>query len=565
VICKVKLMGGFEVMVDGRPVPDRAWRHRRAAELVKILALTYAHRLHREVVMDTLWPDLEPDAAGANLRKAVHFARRALGSEGSLATATEMIELSPTGELSVDAARFDIEARAALGSNDPEALQAVAEQYAGELLPEDRYAAWANEPRERLRSLAVQVLKAASRWERVLDIDPADEDAHRSLMQEALDAGDRTSVIRQFERLRERLRTDLGMGPDQASVELYEKALAMEGMEPPSPSERARSLLAWGLVHLNTGEFDEAERSAEQARTLAIDAGLGREIGEASALLGIVANMRGRWKDLFRAEFEASVRRSPEIAAYVFDAHLCLAEFCLCGPGGHEEIVAYARELQDVAEGFGSVQGHALAELLLGEADLFSDRLKTAEAHLTNAMKLHERARAPSGQAIAMQRLAESALAQGQRWRARRLLERALRLAQESPLAPHLLVRMHGGLVDAAADVDGALHAVEVGDAALAGDVVCPPCSMGFHVAAAMALARSGRMDQARKRLDEAERLAGMWPGGPWHAAVWEARGVLRKAEGDGDQAAALFKEAAERFAIVGRPRDEARCRAAAV
>jgi hypothetical protein len=24
-----------------------------------------------------------------------------------------------------------------------------------------------------------------------------------------------------------------------------------------------------------------------------------------------------------------------------------------------------------------------------------------------------------------------------------------------------------------------------------------------------------------------------MWPGGAWHAALWEARGVLRQAEGD--------------------------------
>jgi hypothetical protein len=55
-----------------------------------------------------------------------------------------------------------------------------------------------------------------------------------------------------------------------------------------------------------------------------------------------------------------------------------------------------------------------------------------------------------------------------------------------------------------------------------------------------------------------------MWQGGPWLAAVWEARGVLRQAEGDRVQAAALFKEAAERFAQARWPVDEARCRAEA-
>ena len=33
------------------------------------------------------------------------------------------------------------------------------------------------------------------------------------------------------------------------------------------------------------------------------------------------------------------------------------------------------------------------------------------------------------------------------------------------------------------------------------------------------------RLEQARHQLEEAERIAGMWQGGPWLAAVWEARG----------------------------------------
>jgi hypothetical protein len=55
-----------------------------------------------------------------------------------------------------------------------------------------------------------------------------------------------------------------------------------------------------------------------------------------------------------------------------------------------------------------------------------------------------------------------------------------------------------------------------------------------------------------------------MWQSGPWLAAVWEARGVLRQTEGDRVQAAALFKEAAQQFARARWPVDEARCRAEA-
>jgi hypothetical protein len=54
-----------------------------------------------------------------------------------------------------------------------------------------------------------------------------------------------------------------------------------------------------------------------------------------------------------------------------------------------------------------------------------------------------------------------------------------------------------------------------------------------------------------------------MWQGGPWQAAVWEARAALRLAAGDRGQAAALLREAANLFAECGRPLDEARCVAA--
>src|SRR6516162_8587082 len=55
---EIGLLGRFVVRVDGQPVPASAWRHKRAAELVKILALADPHRLHCEQVMDLLWPDL---------------------------------------------------------------------------------------------------------------------------------------------------------------------------------------------------------------------------------------------------------------------------------------------------------------------------------------------------------------------------------------------------------------------------------------------------------------------------------------------------------------------------
>jgi len=86
---------------------------------------------------------------------------------------------------------------------------------------------------------------------------------------------------------------------------------------------------------------------------------------------------------------------------------------------------------------------------------------------------------------------------------------------------------------------------------------------MGFHVAAAIGSARVRDLERARRHLDACERIAGLWRGGPWAAAVWETRGALRLAEGHPAQAAALYREAADMFAELSRPLDAARCLAA--
>ena len=557
--CTIYVLGGFRVEVDDRAIADDAWRHRRGADLVKLLALAPGHHLHREQVMDALWPELTPDAAAANLRKAVHFARRALGWDDAVETEAGMVALWPAGTLAVDLDRFE---EAAARASSADASSSAVELYGGEVLPEDLYASWSTAARERARLSYARLLRRAGKWERLLEVDRADEEAHRALMRDSLEAGNRQAAIRQFERLRNALREELGVSPDAVSVELYEQVLAMEGQEPPTPQERARALLAWGLVHWNRKDLREAERTAEEARELAIEARLGRELGEASALLGLVAHAQGKWRDRFRAEFVDSMGRAPELASFIFDAHLCFAEFSLYGPAGHADVIPFAHELREIAERAGSTQGRALTRLMLGEVEMLSGNLDDAERELTEAVGLHSAAGSASGESLSLQRLAEASLARRQRSRAGRLLAKARKLADRSELVSHLRVRVFGALVHGAADPTRALAVVGEAEAALGGEV-CEPCSMGFRVAAATASARAGDTERAKRYLDDAERIAGMWQGGPWLAAVWEARGELRLAKGEGAQAAALFREAADGFASVGRTLDEERCRAA--
>ena len=563
--CDIRLLGGFEVTAEGREVTVDAWRTRRAADLVKLLALQPDHRMHREQIMDALWTDLRADAAGANFRKAVHYARRALGSETSIKSEAGMVALWPGGELRVDFDRFLRAADAALARGDSDACSAALTNYRGELLPTDRYEGWTDEARERARSRYAALLKGAGEWERVLELDPTDEEAHRALMRMYLESGRRREAIRQFERLRDALREHIGVGPDPITVELYETVLGMEGAEPPSPSERTYALLANGLLAWSRRDLAEAERFAREARTLSQHAELRHELGEASTLLALIAYARGTWHELFREEFIQSLQQPAELEMAVFDAHLCFQEFYLYGPDGHSEARTFAQELLELAKRANSTAGQALATLLLGEFELLSGDVDAAAQTLTRAVEYADEADCPSAGSIALERLAEAEVARGDNEAARSLLARARPLAESSAIPSHLIVRVLGVQVCAAERPLDALKAAREAEQELV-DVprICEPCSMNFRVEAARAFARAGDLSRARRQIAEADRITSLWQGGPWKASVWEARAELRRAEGEEAQAKALFLEAADVFAQVRRPLDESRCREAA-
>jgi DNA-binding SARP family transcriptional activator/pimeloyl-ACP methyl ester carboxylesterase len=216
----VRLLGAFEVRVDGRTVAAGEWRHRRAAELVKLLALAPQRRLHREQAIDALWPRMPLAAAAPNLRKAAHFARSTLGAADAVVLAGEHVALWPALDVEVDAARFERAGEAALRTGDSDACAGAAALYSGELLPDDPYAEWAGERRERLRALYLGLLARAGLWEDVAAAEPADEPAARALMRLAAVGGNRAAALDRYHRLRAAL-AQLELQPSPETNDLY--------------------------------------------------------------------------------------------------------------------------------------------------------------------------------------------------------------------------------------------------------------------------------------------------------------------------------------------------------
>ncbi|MPV37409.1 BTAD domain-containing putative transcriptional regulator [Georgenia subflava] len=560
----IHLLGDFSVTVGGRPIPDSAWHRRKATELVKLLVLAPRHRLPREQVMEALWPEGDPDTGGARVRKAAFHARRLLGVPDGVVLADGSVALAPGHRVRSDVADFTAAATAALRDADETACRTAAALYGGDLLPEDPYAPWCDAERDRLRSLYLRTLAGGRLWGRLVVEDPTDERAHREIIRAHLADGDRSAAIRQFGELRTALRTELGISPGRETVAVYEQVLAMDSAPAPTPAERARALLVWAAVHRERADLAEAERTALEVRALAVDAGLAGELTEASEILGLVAYARGSWQEDFAREFLATLTSTPELAPFLFDANMCMSEFALGEQDGTDAVGRLAEQMIDDGERLAAPQARALGLLLRGEAGLLADDDPArVHADLTVAERSWP-ADAITGRALSAARLAHLAARQHDHDAAGRAHRRALGLARRSAIPEHLLPCVYGGLLESAPPGQGAAVLAEA-EAEIGELAMCEPCAMALRVAAARVCAQTRETARGRIYLADAERVSRMWTGGPWHAAVLEARAHLDHADG-GDVAvvAGLLERAATGFEAAGRPREATRCRRAA-
>ena len=146
---RICMLGGFAVTVGDQAIPETAWR-RRAGDLIKLLALAPEHRLHREQVLERLWPGLDPEGAANGLHKSLHAARRALTSRPQQLPAAPQgapqadllslrnghVCLGSTGSPWIDVEAFEAASRAALSGDQPAMYERALDLYAGDLLPQ---------------------------------------------------------------------------------------------------------------------------------------------------------------------------------------------------------------------------------------------------------------------------------------------------------------------------------------------------------------------------------------------------------------------------------------------
>jgi predicted ATPase/DNA-binding SARP family transcriptional activator/DNA-binding CsgD family transcriptional regulator len=300
-VVRICLLGGFSVSVGHRTFEETEWRLKKAASLVKLLALAPGHRLHREQAMGLLWPGLDRKAAANNFYQVLHFARRALEPRATppsyLQLRAELLELCPNNALWVDVEAFEEAAATARRSREPAAYRTAAELYTGDLLPDDRYEDWAEERREELSltylSLLVEMARlyeergdvgaAIEALQEAVTAEPTHEGAHAGLMRLYALSGQRYQALRQYERLGQALGRELDAEPGAETRRLYEEILAgrtLTAVEPPPagppPAELAGAAGRHNLPRALTSfvgrerEVVEVERLLGAARLLTL-------------------------------------------------------------------------------------------------------------------------------------------------------------------------------------------------------------------------------------------------------------------------------------------------------
>ena len=224
---EVRLLGVVEIILDGRRL--RAFNSLR---LQRFLALVLLRRdlQHRSRLAFKLWPDSNERQARTNLRKLLHDFRQSLPDTGEFVEIdNEIVRWIPTGPSDVDVLRF----HDAMAAGD---LELAGRLYSGDLLPAC-YDDWVLDERARLRAEAYRAFvrlteEAAGRddhkatirhAQRIIDLEPTDEEAVRIQMEAHLALGNRAAALRAYHRCAEILERELEVGPGEAIGAMYQQ------------------------------------------------------------------------------------------------------------------------------------------------------------------------------------------------------------------------------------------------------------------------------------------------------------------------------------------------------
>jgi ATP/maltotriose-dependent transcriptional regulator MalT/two-component SAPR family response regulator len=252
-IIRVRFLGGLVVSDEKmRPLAVK-WSSEKTRSLFSYMAIHRSAPVHREMILDQVWPDLDPARANVNFRNTATRLRQALACalNGQLAKDDIFVfrhkkyQLLAGAQLILDTEEFENLLKEAHQIDLPETkarmIGRAIDLYHGDFLPEN-YDAWADTHRHRLRENLLNNLHWLAGYaarsgdyptciaacEKYLNLEPYSEEITRLCMQVLVRLGQVSAIKIRYDRLKKALRQELHCAPSLETRELYRSLISTQ-------------------------------------------------------------------------------------------------------------------------------------------------------------------------------------------------------------------------------------------------------------------------------------------------------------------------------------------------
>lgn len=239
-VLQIDTLGPFRVLMQGDEISEANWRTLKTRDLLAYLA-DRGEPVSKEKILEDLWPDSDAESAAVIFHTTLYNLRKFLNNvacQARILYRGRQYQLRP-GSFTSDRQNFRESVAAGLqAETDPELAIALLEQavalYRGDYLEEMDYA-WLLPQRANLSQLHIEArirlarhylaaqdyIRAASQLQAVEKEDPFAEEVHSLLMTAYAKQGNRVAVKKQYQRLRDVLKRELGLEPAPEVSRLY--------------------------------------------------------------------------------------------------------------------------------------------------------------------------------------------------------------------------------------------------------------------------------------------------------------------------------------------------------
>lgn len=243
-------LGGFGMALGGRSVDIGKWKRKQAVTLLKYLITQLDRPVHRERLIDCLWPDADEKQGWGRLKVTMYCLRQELRANGMSDDAIKTTDNSYL--LRRDSIWVDTQVFERLVTEGQELQQQgqwsdalhryneARHLYRGDYMEEEMFSDWCAEERERLHELYLEMLASTAECHAALDqyaeavhicrkalvFDPCRENSHYVLMEYLVKYGRPDLALAQYRHCQQVLAKEFGAEPLPETQRLYQQILA---------------------------------------------------------------------------------------------------------------------------------------------------------------------------------------------------------------------------------------------------------------------------------------------------------------------------------------------------